>query len=90
MKKCYLEWVKKSGADVVKNNSNICSGAKNVLVSVKNVDDKATQVLMEYFYKNIANGNTYIDALRNAQLQMTNHPLFNDPKHWSNFILVGQ
>lgn len=66
------------------------AGAKNVLVSVKNVDDKATSVLMEYFYKNIANGNTYIDALRNAQLQMMTHPLFNEPKYWSNFILIGQ
>lgn len=66
------------------------AGAKNVLVSVKNVDDKATSVLMEYFYKNIANGNTYIDALRNAQLQMMIHPLFNEPKYWSNFILIGQ
>lgn len=66
------------------------AGAKNVLVSVKTVDDKATQLLMEYFYKNVANGNTYIDALRNAQLQMINHPLFNDPKYWSNFILIGQ
>lgn len=66
------------------------AGAKNVLVSVKNVDDKATSVLMEYFYKNIANGSTYIDALRNAQLQMMTHPLFNEPKYWSNFILIGQ
>lgn len=66
------------------------AGAKNVLVSVKNVDDKATQLLMQYFYENIANGDTYVDALRKAQLRMTNHPLFNDPKYWSNFILIGQ
>lgn len=66
------------------------AGANYVLVSVKNVDDKATQLLMQLFYENIANGDTYVDALRKAQLRMTNHPLFNDPKYWSNFILIGQ
>lgn len=66
------------------------AGAKNVLVSVKNVDDKATQILMQYFYENVAKGDTYTAALRNAQLRMLNHPLFNDPKYWSGFILMGQ
>lgn len=66
------------------------AGAKNVLVSVRNVDDKATQILMQYFYENVAAGNTYTISLRNAQLNMLNHPLFNDPKYWSNFILIGQ
>lgn len=66
------------------------AGAKNVLVSVRNVDDKATQILMQYFYENVAAGDPYTTALRNAQLQMLKHPLFNDPKYWSNFILIGQ
>lgn len=66
------------------------AGAKNVLVSVRNVDDKATQVLMQHFYENVATGETYTAALRNAQLQMLKHPLFNDPKYWSNFILIRQ
>ena len=66
------------------------AGAENVLVSVKNVDDKATQILMQYFYGNVAEGDTYTTALRKAQLQMLKHPLFNAPKYWSGFILIGQ
>ena len=64
------------------------AGAENVLVSVKNVDDKATQLLMKYFYTNVGEGVNYVDALRNAQLEMLKHPLFNAPKFWNGFILI--
>jgi CHAT domain-containing protein len=66
------------------------AGAKNVLVAVKDVDDKATQLLMKYFYTNVASGDSYTEALKKAQMQMINHPLFKDPKYWDGFILIGQ
>jgi CHAT domain-containing protein len=66
------------------------AGARNVLVSVKNVDDKATQLLMGYFYSNVAIGENYTNALKNAQLQMIKNPLFNNSKYWDGFILIGQ
>ena len=66
------------------------AGAKNVLVSIKNVDDKATQLLMEYFYTYVAEGEDYPVALKKAQIKMIKHPLFNDPKYWAEFILVGK
>ncbi|HTI12784.1 MAG TPA: CHAT domain-containing protein [Puia sp.] len=66
------------------------AGARNVLVSVKQVDDKATQLLMEYFYTFVAGGSNYADALKLAQLQMLRHPLFKDPVNWDGFILVSQ
>lgn len=64
------------------------AGAENVLVSVKNVNDKSTQLLMKYFYTNVANGSNYVDALRKAQLDMLKHPLFYAPKYWDGFILI--
>ena len=66
------------------------AGAKNVLVAVKKVDDKATQLLMEYFYTNVAAGEDYVSALKNAQLKMIKHPIFNAPEYWSHFILIGR
>ncbi|AEW00531.1 hypothetical protein A4D02_24690 [Niastella koreensis] len=66
------------------------AGVKNVLVSVRNVDDKATQLLMEHFYTNVAAGADYVSALKNAQLEMLKHPLFNAPEYWSHFILIGE
>lgn len=64
------------------------AGAKNVLISVRNVDDKATQILMKYFYSHIADGKEYNQALKLAQLQMIEHPIYSDPKYWSGFILI--
>lgn len=65
------------------------AGAKNVLISVRNVDDKATELLMKYFYNRVAEGENYIEALRQAQLEMIVHPIYNNPKYWSGFILLG-
>ncbi|MCF8450018.1 MAG: CHAT domain-containing protein [Taibaiella sp.] len=64
------------------------AGAKNVLISVRNVDDKATQILMKYFYLQIADGKEFNQALKLAQLQMIEHPIYSDPKYWSGFILI--
>jgi len=64
------------------------AGAKNVLISVRNVDDRATQVLMKYFYSSVSNGENYSQALKNAQLKMLEHPIYRDPKFWSGFVLI--
>lgn len=43
------------------------AGAKSLLMSLWKVDDKATQILMTRFYKNLIDGKSKIDALREAQ-----------------------
>lgn len=66
------------------------AGAKTVLTSLWNVDDRATRFFMNLFYTEWLNGKSKVDALRNTQLQMAHHPLYSDPKFWGAFILVGE
>jgi CHAT domain-containing protein len=66
------------------------AGAKTVLTSLWNVDDKATRLFMKLFYTEWLNGESKVDALRNTQLQMAHHPLYGEPKFWGAFVLVGE
>jgi len=61
------------------------AGAKNVIMSLWQVDDQATTTLTTYFYQNLKNKMSYKEALREAKLKMVEmHPYF-----WSGFILNG-
>lgn len=66
------------------------AGVKSILMSLDNVDDKATQLLMVEFYKNLLSGKSKQESLRNAQryLRTTETGKYNDPKYWASFILL--
>lgn len=66
------------------------AGANSILMSLDNVDDKATQLLMVEFYRNLLEGKTKHEALRNAQryLRTTENGRYNDRKYWASFILI--
>lgn len=66
------------------------AGVNTILMSLDNVDDKATQILMVEFYKNLLSGRSKHDSLRNAQryLRTTENGKYNDPKYWASFILL--
>lgn len=66
------------------------AGVKSILMSLDNVDDKATQLLMVEFYKNLLSGKSKHESLRNAQryLRTTENGKYNDPKYWASFILL--
>lgn len=73
------------------------AGSRSVLVSLWSVDDRATALLMEHFYRDAtrANGGSLSAALRNAKLWLRSftdaagrHP-FAHPRYWAGFVLLG-
>jgi tetratricopeptide (TPR) repeat protein len=67
----------------------IAAGAKNVITTLWSVPDESTATLMALFYKNIASGMDYAEALRQAQLAMIADPKTSDSSLWAGFELVG-
>lgn len=67
------------------------AGAKNIVMSLWSVDDKATSKLMEYFYQNIKNGDDYTIALNKAKRTMIQSQKKSEiyPYLWSGFIESG-
>jgi CHAT domain-containing protein len=69
------------------------AGADNLIVSLWQVSDKATQLLMVDFYKNYLSLNKkkqkkFAPSLRNAKLEMIKQGFH--PYLWSSFILIGE
>ncbi len=66
------------------------AGAKNLVVSLWQVGDKSTAVLMTELYRNILNGESYASALRSAKIAMIRGGTYHHPVEWSPFILMGK
>jgi len=63
------------------------AGTPTVISSLWEVDDKATELLMEKFYGNWRNGMSKEEALRQAQIEIrANYP---NPYYWAGFVLNG-
>jgi CHAT domain-containing protein len=64
------------------------AGCHNVIVSLWDVEDFATAVLMKEFYQNLTRG--YAAALRQAKLAMIDSPRrrHRHPYYWAPFVLV--
>jgi CHAT domain-containing protein len=77
------------------------AGVRRTIASLWDVDDFATQRLMELFYRNLWEREcTYLDALREAQLELLSNPEMlgefqaegvgrTSPKYWAAFQLSG-
>lgn len=66
------------------------AGAKTILMSLHKVDDKATQILMVEFYKNLMRGKSKHQSLKDAQkyLREVDNGKYDDPKYWAAFIML--
>ena len=64
------------------------SGARSVVLSLWQIEDKSTARFMEYFYENLSKGSNKSEALRLAKMRMINSKL-SHPYYWGAFILSG-
>jgi CHAT domain-containing protein len=65
------------------------AGAGSVNVSLWNVNDAATPVLMKEFYRNLGQSSPPAEALRRAKIGMIrqNYALWRHPHFWAPFVL---
>ena len=78
----------------------LAAGARSAIVSLWQVDDAATRLLMERFYAELRGGLSTAAALRAAQIALRNSPArsasgvgpeanYSHPHYWAAFVLVG-
>jgi CHAT domain-containing protein/tetratricopeptide (TPR) repeat protein len=66
------------------------AGARRVVASLWNVDDRATAELMKRFYDGMLRGKLPpAAALRRAQLEVSRQPQWRSPYYWAGFQLYG-
>jgi CHAT domain-containing protein/tetratricopeptide (TPR) repeat protein len=67
------------------------AGARRVIVSLWNVNDKATASLMQRLYTGmLRNGKTPAAALRAAQVEMLRTAQWQSPYYWAPFVMQGE
>ena len=65
------------------------AGSPTVVSTLWPVSDAATEALMVAFYRNVASGSGYAEALQAAQAEVRSNPRWRSPFYWSGFILSG-
>ena len=67
------------------------AGARRLVVSLWNVNDKATAVLMQRLYAEMLRSNkTPAAALRAAQIEMLRSKQWQSPYYWAAFVMQGE
>jgi CHAT domain-containing protein len=68
------------------------AGARNVAVSLWNVNDAATATLMEVFYRNLKRGLPKGEAMRQAKLSLlaSSQITWHHPYFWAAFVIEGK
>ncbi len=64
------------------------AGAKSLIISLWEVDDQATQLLMTNFYRFWTSGNDKHEALKKAQAEVK--LTYPQPFYWGGFVLIGK
>lgn len=67
------------------------AGARRVIVSLWNVNDKATAGLMQHLYVGmLRNKKTPAAALRDAQIEVLRVKQWQSPYYWAGFVMQGE
>ena len=72
------------------------AGVQSILMSLWEVDDEATQILMTTFYQHLTLGASKYEALKKAQDKVRSHTFIrngeeqsgSDPHYWASFIII--
>jgi CHAT domain-containing protein/Tfp pilus assembly protein PilF len=67
----------------------VLAGAESQVVSLWNVNDASTAVLMREYYGELARGTGRAEALRQAKLRLLRQPRYAHPYYWAAFIPAG-
>ena len=61
-----------------------------IVMALDNIDDEATQLFMDFFYKNLFSGKSKRESMTNAQRQLRTykHGKYDDPRYWASFIML--
>ncbi|MCK5719128.1 MAG: tetratricopeptide repeat protein [Thiomargarita sp.] len=66
------------------------AGANSALASLWFINDKATSLLMHYFYQQLQIiGTSKVKALQIAQKHLLKHSKYKHPAYWASFLLIG-
>lgn len=67
------------------------AGSQSLLMSLWPASDNASQLVMKFFYEELANGKSKAEALQKAKIRYLDQAdeLSADPFLWTNFVLVG-
>jgi CHAT domain-containing protein len=76
------------GFNISPANSFLVSNVKSVVASFWKVADEPTSMLMEYFYNNLRTMEK-AEALRQAQIKLSEDPRFVHPNFWGAFAVYG-
>ncbi|HLJ09781.1 MAG TPA: CHAT domain-containing protein, partial [Planctomycetaceae bacterium] len=65
------------------------AGCPNVVASLWNIDDEATQQIMVEFYKALRGNKRIDDAMRSAMLSVRASARTSSPYFWAGFQILG-
>ena len=66
------------------------AGVKTIMMSLWEVDDEASQILMSTFYRNYCDGLSKREAFYQSQeyLRTIQNKKFDEPRYWAAFIML--
>ena len=64
------------------------AGVETLVMSLWKVDDKATEMLMEEFYKLLIKGYSKDDAFQSAKTKVRSKKSYSSPYYWASFIML--